>query len=422
MTEPTVKGTVESADIYQYYHAKIDNAENDDLVLNKLSDDLKIPIDLSHKQEWELKKRREEHSNLQKTAAEVELALLEERNQVIRSKTLINHLEKENKESDVKNNELLALTGTVEQEVKFYKDTIPEKTQKFPIANPYGSAKKSKTQSVVKKMLAQPCPKPKNVLRTIYIPSEQANCMKAEVDQLKIKMAEQQSEYSVQIEKLKNERLQREEIMREEYIAYLDRLKEVEDKIEKETSNCYLMTRDLVDLKYLSENEERKLHEECHALRLENEEFRRNIISTIERGKQEQKNMVHEMSKVSNEVIQQLKFEGQRKSESLMIIKEQYERIQQIYKNRVQTLAELLEKKSKKCTDLKVRNSLELEGYQRDIESIRRKLGIYMNTIENRSKENNDSSEEAEQPESDEKLNQEDQKQLENPSSNNSPI
>jgi hypothetical protein len=206
--------------------------------------------------------------------------------------------------------------------------------------------------------------------------------VKAEVDELKKIAADQAREYKEQIENLKNERLFREEEMRIKYMEQNHKLGEIEEKISKAAENNYLMTKDYIDLKHLSECEERKYQEECHALKLENDEYRRNTIATIERTKQEAKNIQAEMSKVSSDIVQQLKFEGQKKGESLMIIKEQYQKIQQIYANRIQALQDTLQRKTKKCDELKTRNTLEMEGYQRDIDTIRRKLGLYTDILE----------------------------------------
>jgi len=406
----TIKGNVEAITLYDYYHTRIDNQEKEETAINHTIDQLHIPIQELHIQEWELKKRREEESQLKKEASTAQLALFEERNAVIQSKNTIAQLNTQNALDKQKINELLVITGSVEQEVAFYKDSRPEKTQKFPISQHLTD--KPKTQSIVKKSLEPACQKPKNVLRTIFLPSEQTNCLKSEVDEIKSKIISISIENDKILQTLKDERSMREEELRNKYIQCSKSQKELLEEIEKQDKTNYLIVKDLIDAKYLAHNEERKLNEECHVLRMENEEFRKNAIVTVERTKKESECMQKKMAKVSNEIVSQLKNEAQHKSEGLMIIKEQYEKIKQIHQARMKSLEEELAYKTKKCEDLKTRNELELEGYTNDIDSIRRKLSLYTEFFSQNanSKDDNDKEEsEHEEKSKDKELPQEEE-------------
>ena len=78
-----------------------------------------------HRSEWELQKRKDEISDLQKTISELKLSLFDERQQILKLKKENDLLKIKEIEDRKKISELLSMTNSVEEEVVMYKDLRP---------------------------------------------------------------------------------------------------------------------------------------------------------------------------------------------------------------------------------------------------------------------------------------------------------
>ena len=78
-----------------------------------------------HKTDWELKKRKDEIAELQKTISESKLSLFDERQQILKLTRENDLLKIKEIEDRKKISELLALTDSVEEEITMYKDLRP---------------------------------------------------------------------------------------------------------------------------------------------------------------------------------------------------------------------------------------------------------------------------------------------------------
>jgi len=68
-------------------------------------------------------------------------------------------------------------------------------------------------------------------------------------------------------------------------------------------------------------------------------------------------------------------------SEVISIIKEQYDKVQEIYRIKSKNLMEAIEKSGKKLNKVDQRRSLELSGYFEDLKLLEKKVGFYENYI-----------------------------------------
>ncbi len=125
------------------------------------------------------------------------------------------------------------------------------------------------------------------------------------------------------------------------------------------------------------QTEARQVQEENELLRLENEQLRKAMKNLTVKAQQETKLADVEREKKANEVVGKFRQQAQVQEENLQIIKEQYLRLQQIYLNKIRALESALEKERKKAKDLEQRKKMEVEGFQRDIEGVKRKTRIY---------------------------------------------
>lgn len=122
---------------------------------------------------------------------------------------------------------------------------------------------------------------------------------------------------------------------------------------------------------------ERQVQEENELLRLENEQLRKTIKNVTFKAQMDAEAMEVGTDKRSNEVVGKFRQQAQVQEENLQIIKEQYQRLQQIYLNKIRTLEEGLERANKKTRDIEQRRTMEVDGFHRDIEMVKRKTRIY---------------------------------------------
>ena len=111
--------------ILSYYRERVDAIQRERESWFERLETLRISQEDYHKQEWELKKRNEEIAELQKALSDSHVALFEERDLVLRLKREVEELQGRAAEDRRKIMELLALNGSVEQDITYFKDCRP---------------------------------------------------------------------------------------------------------------------------------------------------------------------------------------------------------------------------------------------------------------------------------------------------------
>lgn len=92
---------------------------------------VRLSMDQIHKSHWELQKRKEEVSELQRSLGEAKLHLHDERQQMLRLVKENDQLRLKEIEDKKKIAELIAINEPLEQEVVLYKDLKPGNQSKF---------------------------------------------------------------------------------------------------------------------------------------------------------------------------------------------------------------------------------------------------------------------------------------------------
>ena len=125
MEEETKVKAEPLSSILSYYRTRIDEVQKEREDWFERLETLRISQESFHKQEWELKHRSEEIAELQKALSDSHVALFEERELSLRLRRELEELQGKSVEDRRKIMELLALTGSVEQDVTFVKDCRP---------------------------------------------------------------------------------------------------------------------------------------------------------------------------------------------------------------------------------------------------------------------------------------------------------
>lgn len=111
--------------ILAYYRERIDAIQKERDEWFERLETLRISQEDYHRQEWETKKRNEEVAELQKSLSDAHVAIFEERELALKLKRENEELQARAVEDRRKIMELLALNGSVEQDITYVKDCRP---------------------------------------------------------------------------------------------------------------------------------------------------------------------------------------------------------------------------------------------------------------------------------------------------------
>lgn len=198
-----------------------------------------------------------------------------------------------------------------------------------------------------------------------------------ENEHLKKQLNDLQNYYEYQIIKMEEERRLREEEIRLQNLNNKDKIEELLKKNQKLERLNYEMTKDYMQLKYDSSNNERKLYEELELVRLQNEALSVSLKELSTRTTVDKESNKNEYEKKTKEVTNVMRSQVKTHEENINIIKEQYKQIQKIYTNRVQELENKLKSLTEKYKNLENKRNYEVEGYINEINMMRKRIKSY---------------------------------------------
>jgi len=115
----------EISTLLTYYRARLADFDKERQEWLEKLETLRHSQEEKHKSDWELQKRKEEISDLQKMISELKLSIFDERQQILKLKKENDLLRMKEIEDRKKISELLSMTNSVEEEVIMYKDLRP---------------------------------------------------------------------------------------------------------------------------------------------------------------------------------------------------------------------------------------------------------------------------------------------------------
>ena len=223
--------------ILNYYRDRVEAFERDRVQWYQKLEAVRVKQEHVHRAEWELKKRQEEKTELERALLQCQAALAQERERVVRTKAAADELRVRGKENRQLVAQLLDKSNAVEQHIFYQKDGAPEKIQSF--------AKKAQGPDAKQTISAEP--RPPNVLRTIHLPNDQAFQVKSEVEALHQQVTEQRLAYERALDQLRAEKGDYEEAQRVKYIDYAEQVEKLLGRLqEQEVFNCQVV-KDHVD-------------------------------------------------------------------------------------------------------------------------------------------------------------------------------
>lgn len=109
------------------------------------------------------------------------------------------------------------------------------------------------------------------------------------------------------------------------------------------------------------------MQEELEGIRVENSQLREQIKAISASATTKKNESKQEYEKNVQEYQDKFRDQSRIQKENITIIKDQYKKVQEIYKRKMADMSERLEKETKKLQTADRRRKLDLEGYQADL-------------------------------------------------------
>ncbi|TNV79569.1 hypothetical protein FGO68_gene13151 [Halteria grandinella] len=374
--------------ILTYYRGRVEAFEHDRTQWYDKLQAIRPKQELVHRVEWEIKKRQEEKAELERIMGELQNTLVQERERIVAMKEQTDALKVKGKENRELIIQLLENNNAVEQHVYYQKDAQPEKIQSYSktslvksgVSRAGGSLRKTIEEHKANPAIHYDYHTP-NVLRTIYLPNDQSTHMRSEVESLHLQIQQQRAHYESILNKLRDARSETEESQRQRYVQVADEIERTLQQLQDQEIFNYQVVRDHVECMVQFEAEERKLQEETEAIRIENAELRDQIRDISNKAESKKREVKQEYEKSAQEYSEKFREQSRTQKENIAIIKDQYKKVQEIYKRKMDDMQDKLGKEGKKMEVAERRRKLELEGYSADLSAMGKKIVFYQKYI-----------------------------------------
>lgn len=219
------------------------------------------------------------------------------------------------------------------------------------------------------------------MLRTIYLPNDQSQLLRGEVEQLHQQVQEQRVYYERLLNTLRDERSAYEEGQRTRYLQAAEDIERALSQLQEQEVFNHQLVRDHVEQLSQFEADERRLQEETEAVRLENALLRDQIRDVAGRAEHKKQEVKGEYERSAQEYAEKFREQSRHQKENIAIIKDQYKKVQEIYRRKMADMQDKLARETKKTEVAERRRKLELDGYAADLSSMHKKIRHFQKYI-----------------------------------------
>eukprot|EP01138_Halocafeteria_seosinensis_P001469 gb/GECG01001505.1/.p1 GENE.gb/GECG01001505.1/~~gb/GECG01001505.1/.p1 ORF type:complete len:632 (+),score=126.70 gb/GECG01001505.1/:1-1896(+) len=378
------ESTTAQADLLRYYRDRCEQYDQERKRLLERFSNLEVQHEELDRLRWQLQVREEEIKELQKALSDANSYLYDEREHVLKLQAENEQLKVQEIEDRKRIQHLLALAQPVTQEVTFFRDCRPEKLQSGgntdndgkqgakqhhmeTAAGVYGDPPSGK-QNPTKTNTSE------RILRTVYLPSDQAEALVKKVEALD-KQLQSANELSEQRKKAWEEDRERNRKAAENREKDLkERVQQLEKDLKAARESSRDATKDMLEAKQKADEKTREAAESNRDLRNERDQLREELARARASAQEE----VEAVKESSEREIANLKAEAyritQQRDDDLKVLQDQYQQVQQNYEDELSKTREHAESLRKKYADLKRRRALDMEGFTNDVIQLRRAL------------------------------------------------
>ena len=403
------------AQLIDYYRLVVDTYETERIKNYDLFQSIKISNEDQHKEEWEIKRRKDEIIELEHALYESNMALNNERKKAIHFGKVIENCKSIAKEDKRRIKQLLELSEPIEQTIKLYQNQEPNKTEKYsnfnfedalsnndlidsPDSVSITKAMKVKNRPKSNKKMAvkshygpgynpfevkepetkyriPPCDEKQNILRTVLFPENEVT------DELNGKNYELRKEielmkelYEEKLKKIEENRLLKEERFRQQCIAYKKKADDLIKENQKLEKLNYATAKDFLELKYQNGIDEQKKYEELEKIKQENANLENQLKNIVKKSSLEKSKASKDYNKKTREISEHLGNQVRIEDQKTRIIRSQYEELQKKFEPSLKKLENKSKTLINKCKFLEGRKLNEYLGYINEIELMRKRI------------------------------------------------
>ncbi|ORX45444.1 hypothetical protein BCR36DRAFT_118019 [Piromyces finnis] len=402
ITNNEIKAEIEklplSQELLQYYKDKLESFEKDYEQAVQLMDGCQISHEEYYNLTRELQKKTKEVTDLQKLLSDAQLAIFDERKELLKVLAENDTLKIQEVKDRRKIRYLLGLVETTDEityfKKGFYKRFLKnDKNENHDMLNHIGEKNKQESNKVTVQVEGK-----KNTNNgingimdeevvfdneNIYIVNDEIEGLRLTVSSLKAQIEEQKKENEKHIEGYKKDRQFRINENKSQQQYYFEQIISLTEKINKLRSICRENTKELIQTKSNAKMLDRK--SKCQLAKYaEDMKILKNCYSEQKNKSDDiKKNLEIKFSKKNDDMVNNLRKQLGKYEEELRIEKSKNQNIDEKYKKQINTLNEKIKKINSSYKALKKRRDCEIEGFTNDILRLRKQLKTLENHLIN---------------------------------------
>ncbi|DAZ95671.1 TPA: hypothetical protein N0F65_002468 [Lagenidium giganteum] len=392
-------------ELLTFYRARCDQfaAERQALVDQLAS--VEISKEQFHRTQWELKTTKAEVAELEDALKKSNAALFQTKADNIELQAENKTLRIQEEQDRKKIQHLLALTQPVTEEVTFFRDCRPDRTASYPIqpvtttpARPVprpraytytntvhigsermktSTKKTDATETSATKTQSRPT-KPRatvnRVLRTVYMPNEQTTALTRTIENLQEQLAAHQRLTDERIQSLLDGFAEEKAKISQQHKRTEEQKDMLERQLERTQRLLHQTTKDYLVLRHKSQEAERLAHEEVYSLKEQCEQLTKEKTQVTKQAQAETEAMKQIAKDEGNHCAQEFRNQALSRERDMLILKDQYAAVQAACARRIEDLQTRLTKLRGRYRSLEKRRNMEMEGFTRDIATLKRHL------------------------------------------------
>ncbi|ORX87548.1 hypothetical protein BCR32DRAFT_227877 [Anaeromyces robustus] len=372
-----------SQELLQYYKDKLESFEKDYEQAIKLMDGCRVSHEEYFNLTRELQKKTKEVTNLQKLLSDAQLAIFDERKQLLKVLAENDELKIQEVKDRRKIRYLLGLVDTTDEityfKKGFYKKFLKNnKDENHDMLNYIGNGNSEKDNIKTNKVAEVVFDN-----ETIYIVNDEIEGLRLTISSLKAQLEEQKKENKKHIEGFKKDRQFRINENESQQQYYFEQIISLTEKINKLRSICRENTKELIQTKSNAKILDRK--SKCQlAQYAEDMKILKGCFSEQkDKCDDLKKNLEIKFSKKNDDMINNLRKQLGKYEEELRLEKSKNQNIDEKYKKQIESLNNKIKKINSNYKALKKRRDYEIEGFTNDILRLRKQLKTLENHLVN---------------------------------------
>jgi len=361
-----------SSELLNYYRERLAASEDELQQCRARVEACETSQAAQHKARWELHKRMEEITDLQKALSDSHVYLWEERERCQRLQAENDELKIQEVEDRRKIQHLLSLVEPVMQDVTYIRDSAPE------TMTIHAHARATTTSAPASRSVRAGASAPAGgapggggdrprVLRTVYLPNEKVDSLLLTIESLRAQMQQSETLARERVAALLEDRRLRMEEERARRSVEAEKLQESELTVERLQALLHKYTKDYLALKHDALQTQRVEKETIEALRVDNRQIKEQMASERTSAEVEVHAVSTSAKQSSEQYVSLFRQQVCDTERTMGLLKDRHSGLQQALVMRVKELEEYASRTKQQYKALEERRRLEAEGFRSEL-------------------------------------------------------